>query len=270
MRSVGKRKLWWRSIAALLLCLILLGIAGYHEYSLEQNQNQALAELDSQKGRYDAQTIVLQGTNKVRAEDLARKLGARLRITEDGRYATLTLPEGVTIRDVYAADENRELLPELSLDYRASVSDLLAEDTDQGDGIRLPQGPTYPVTDPGFEQQGYLDYLNLDRIWNANTGSGVLVAVIDTGIDTDHPEFAGRISQYSYNASDDKVVMDYGLEIIEDEQGHGTAVAGVIGAAMDGNGTVGVAPGVELLVIKAECDESGNFYRSSDLVFGLY
>jgi hypothetical protein len=58
--------------------------------------------------------------------------------------------------------------------------------------------------------------------------------------------------------------------VIEDEAGHGTATAGVIAAAMDGAGTVGIAPEVELLVIKAECDSSGSFLRTSDLVFGLY
>lgn len=39
---------------------------------------------------------------------------------------------------------------------------------------------------------------------------------------------------------------------------------------MDGNGIVGIAPEVTLLIIKAECDEKGNFLRTSDLVFGLY
>ena len=33
-------------------------------------------------------------------------------------------------------------------------------------------------------------------------GSNVTIAMIDTGIDTDHPEFIGRISEYSYNATE--------------------------------------------------------------------
>ena len=55
--------------------------------------------------------------------------------------------------------------------------------------------------------------------------SSPLVAVIDTGIDYDNPEFAGRISEMSYNASEDKVVRDRGWSVIADGQGHGTAVA---------------------------------------------
>lgn len=58
--------------------------------------------------------------------------------------------------------------------------------------------------------------------------------------------------------------------MIEDEQGHGTSVTGTIASSMDGLGVVGIAPEVNILVIKAECDEDGAFLSTSDLVFGLY
>ena len=156
----------------------------------------------------------------------------------------------------------------MAADYQVSVSELPEEASGEG---KLPQRPQYSVADTDYELQTYLDYLNMGRVWNSYTGSGVTVAVIDTGIDTDHPEFAGRISEYSYNATEDKIVRDYDdWSLIEDEQGHGTAVAGVIAASMDGYGTVGIAPDAQILVIKAECDEYGNFCRVSDLVYGLY
>lgn len=58
-------------------------------------------------------------------------------------------------------------------------------------------------------EQNCLRYLNIGDTWHHYRGDGVTVAVIDTGIDTDHPEFAGRISEYSYNATYDKIVKDY-------------------------------------------------------------
>ena len=61
------------------------------------------------------------------------------------------------------------------------------------------------------------------------TGAGVTVAVIDTGIDPDHPELAGRISPLS------KDITPPEGKPLSDETGHGTSVAGVIAAIKDGS-----------------------------------
>jgi subtilisin family serine protease len=186
------------------------------------------------------------------------------------------LPDGVTVRDVYSQRENRQYLSDLSLDVYSHVSDA-EEETTEETTVRQTSAPNYTVTDPYYSLQSYLNYLNMDDTWNSYKGNGITVAIIDTGIDTDHPEFAGKISEYSYNSTDDKIVKDYKTtsgeydwSLIEDEQGHGTAVAGVIAASMNGEGIVGIAPNVNLLIIKAECSASGAFYNTSDLVFGLY
>ena len=271
----------------LLLCLVFGGVALVIHHWVERNtptvdldayQAEMLEELQQREGEYDAQSIMLTGTTPVAAKQLAELLGAELRITAGGSFATLTLPEDVTLLDVCQNDAYLEFLPQMSIDYQASISDLLVEeDGAEENGEHVPARPQYAVTDASYALQTYLDYLNLRTVWYQTQGSGLTVAVIDTGIDTDHPEFAGRISEYSYNATEDKIVKDYLLadgsydwSLIEDEQGHGTAVAGVIGASMNSGHVVGVAPEVTLLVIKAECDEDGMFKRTSDLVFGLY
>ena len=46
----------------------------------------------------------------------------------------------------------------------------------------------------------------------------------------------------------------YADGVVEDEQGHGTSVAGVIAASMNSGEIVGIAPEVNIIVIKAECD----------------
>ena len=256
----------------LALCITLAGLYIAEEARLDKLQQTALEELEENKGAYDEHTIVLYDTSESEAEALADNFNAKLRITGDGKFATLTLSEEVSVYDVYSARANRAYLPLLSLDYYARTS---AEGDESGE--HLPSRPDYTVTDDYYSRQSYLDYMNIGEAWNATRGSGITVAVIDTGIDIDHPEFAGRISEYSYNATEDKIVKDYTLDdgsydwsLIEDEQGHGTAVSGVIAAAMDGSGVAGIASEVEILVIKAECDENGSFYNTSDLVFGLY
>lgn len=254
MRRNGKKIL---AAAAVVLCLVVLGAAAWCGAGLCQ-RGALLRELEQAQGKFDPQSIVLQNTNRAEAERLARRYGAELRITKDGSYARLTLPEGTAFRDVLSMRESIGDAGKMSLDYQAQTAEL------------IPTRPHYTVTDPDYSLQTYLDYMNLEDVWDRTRGGNVRVAVIDTGIDTDHPEFAGRISELSYNATEDKAVRDYGLSVIEDQQGHGTAVAGVIAAAMDGVGTVGIAPEVELVVIKADCDSKGNFTRTSDLVFGLY
>ena len=76
------------------------------------------------------------------------------------------------------------------------------------------------------------------------TGRGVRVAVVDTGVDTDHPDLTGRIVQ--------TINFVEGGEKTFTADHHGTAVAGVIGArADDGVGIYGIAPEAELLAVKA-------------------
>ena len=244
--------------------------------------------LTADQGLYAPDSIVLADTTKEEAERIAEKLGADVRLTDDGSFAVLYLPEGMTIDDVYNNDEYSQEITEMTPDYYVSVSALnqelalnptgdksksetttYSEDSQPVSKVTKAR-PDYAANDPDFSNQQYLDYINLKNTWNTTKGSGVTVAVIDSGIDTDHPEFAGRISEKSYNASEDKIVKDYDMSVIEDEQGHGTEVAGVLAASMDNNeGIVGVAPGVELLVIKCNVTENGEFVRGSDAVFGL-
>ena len=246
------------------------------EHKLNAAQARAVATLDENADNYNAGTIVLSDTTREEAEKLSEKLGAKLRITSDGSYAALTLPDGVTIDDVVRSGDYREYVDKFSPDFYTRISDITEEEESVAGEGRKPTKPEYSVSDTLYKNQTYIDYVNIGAAWNTYKGSGVTVAVIDTGIDTDHIEFAGRISEYSYNATTDKIVKDYAKEdgtydwsIIEDEQGHGTSVAGVVAAGMNGEGTVGIAPEVTLLVIKAESDENGAFRSTADLVFGL-
>ncbi len=87
------------------------------------------------------------------------------------------------------------------------------------------------------------------------TGKGVTVAVIDTGIDVDGPEFKGRISADSA-ALEQKVARcgNCAAETIrfslDDKAGHGTQTAAIAAAARDGSGMHGVAPEATILAIK--------------------
>ncbi len=77
------------------------------------------------------------------------------------------------------------------------------------------------------------------------TGSGVTVAVIDSGIDHNHPDLAGRVElALSRNFTDE----GNGDHDVSDLNGHGTHVAGIIGGA--GEVYRGIAPGVRFIACK--------------------
>ncbi|GIJ78087.1 peptidase [Micromonospora phaseoli] len=99
------------------------------------------------------------------------------------------------------------------------------------------------------------------EVWESgNTGEGVDVAVLDTGIDADHPDFAGQL------AAAESFVPG---ETVNDGYGHGTHVASTIagtGAASEGR-EKGVAPGVRLHVGKVLADD--NFGQESWIISGM-
>ena len=110
-------------------------------------------------------------------------------------------------------------------------------------------GPTQPAQVIPYG----VDRIDADNL--ANNGAGVVVAVIDTGIDTSHPDLAGQIAG-GINCSTGKP-NNY-----KDGNGHGTHVAGTI-AALDNNiGVVGVAPEAKLLAVRV-LDNAGSGTWSS-------
>ena len=96
-------------------------------------------------------------------------------------------------------------------------------------------------------------------------GSPVVVAVIDTGVDLSHPELLGQLwrnrGEIPFNRVDDDgngYVDDvYGCNTqadnsnVWDDNGHGTAVAGIIAARWDDRGMAGVAPNCRVMIVKA-------------------
>ena len=117
--------------------------------------------------------------------------------------------------------------------------------------------------------------LNLPDAWQLTRGRGVTVAIVDSGARLDHADLAPNIwtnfDEIPGNRIDDDhngYVDDvHGVDLtskqrgqdIRDGHGHGTHVAGIVAAASNGRGVVGVAPQAKLMVIKVLDDQlAGN------------
>ena len=97
--------------------------------------------------------------------------------------------------------------------------------------------------------------LGIPNVWTQTMGEGIKVAVLDTGIDLDHPDLVDGIA----------ATKDFTGDGVEDVNGHGTHCAGIIGARLNNVGFVGVAPRTELLVAKVlGNDGSGAFSWIAD------
>jgi subtilisin len=80
-------------------------------------------------------------------------------------------------------------------------------------------------------------YVGAERMWKRSKGTGVKIAVIDTGIDRDHFELRDRIKG--------------GVDLVRGKRnGHGTHVAGIIVAEMNQRGIVGVSPEAHLYDVR--------------------
>jgi len=98
------------------------------------------------------------------------------------------------------------------------------------------------------------------------TGSGTTIAVIDSGIDPDSPEFSGRLSAASRDVA--------GARGLEGPDNHGTQVALIAAAARDNTGMLGMAWGAGVLALRADqpgtCEQdAGCKFLDSDIARGV-
>ncbi len=110
-----------------------------------------------------------------------------------------------------------------------------------------------------------VDRVDADLVWTIPvTGLGIKVSVIDTGIDKDHPDLTANIKGgINFVPKGQKVDSN----AWDDDNGHGTHVAGIVGAVNNEIGVIGVAPEAGLYAVKV-LDRQGRGYLS-DVIAGI-
>ncbi|GAA1597050.1 S8 family peptidase [Actinoplanes couchii] len=189
-------------------------------------------------------------------------------------YGLSTSPEEMLPAVVSEEQPARVVSTVLDADGRPVIT--VAEATDRDSAIALVtsaqqvegtvsvemDAPVYALgSDPYRPQQWDFAKMRVSDAWTRSTGTGVTVAVIDTGVDANHPDLRGTVLP-GYDAT----VRKAGVS--RDGNGHGTHVAGTI-AALTGNdvGISAVAPDARILPVKVLSDSgSGNM---SDTATGI-
>lgn len=130
-----------------------------------------------------------------------------------------------------------------------------------------------------------LKLMHTDQAWNVSRGSGVVVAVVDTGVDITHPDLAGNVWTNPGEIPDNGIDDDgngfiddvHGWSVlsnsnqIDDSIGHGTHLAGTI-AAQDNNGIgmVGVAPDATIMPVQVFSESSDAFTLSQGILYAVH
>ena len=191
--------------------------------------------------------------------------GTSLSSSEDEYIIAFRSGSTRTEREKIIRDKGAEFIRDLaSLDaavIRLPASAVNAERSLAAEAKVRYMEPNHPVfisaylepNDSLFDQQWSLDMMDLPYVWSSEKGdSRIRIAVIDTGIDLEHEDLSARIDKdNAYNFANEN-------SNVSDGHGHGTHVAGTIGALTDNSiGIAGVSWQGEILPLKV-LDESGS------------
>lgn len=134
---------------------------------------------------------------------------------------------------VIAASVPEDVIDELALDPNVAYI--------EPDAMVYAQGHTSSL--PEYKNAWGVDHIEADKVHaNGNTGDGVRICILDTGMDYNHPDLAANYIGGKDFTNFDNDPMD--------DHGHGTHVAGIAAAVLNGAGVVGVAPDAQLLIGK--------------------
>ena len=124
------------------------------------------------------------------------------------------------------------------------------------------------AADPRRDEQWGLEMVKAPGAWPTSTGVGAVVAVIDTGVQADHPDLGGRLVGGYDLVGNDPIESGDEDNDPDDGDGHGTHVTGIIAANRDNNvGVTGIAPGAQVLPIRV-LDDNGEGY-ADDVIKGI-
>jgi subtilisin len=152
-----------------------------------------------------------------------------------------------------AADEN---VASVSEDLEAKIpGDAQAKPSSPGGN----GGGGSPAPQPAQATPWGIDRVDAPAAWGTSVGTGVRVAVVDTGIKSDHADLSSRVILGPNYSNPSKASTD--------DNGHGTHCAGTVGASNNSIGVVGVAPDCTLIAVKV-LDRQGSGW-ASDIIAGI-
>ena len=174
------------------------------------------------------------------AHSQARSVAARYGLRELASWPIEVLGMHCVVYEVANGRPVPEVLAALSTDTRV----MLAQPLQEFHTLTGPSTAAPPYNDPLYDLQTNLVALGIERAHQRAQGAGVRIALIDTGVDSAHPDLRGRIGRSS------SFITGHARQAADLR--HGTAMAGIIAAVANNHiGIVGIAPLARLEVFEA-------------------
>ncbi len=205
------------------------------------------------------------------AESLPRDLAAQ--VAAAGGTLERAYPElGVAVASS-AAPGFRALAGRIA-GVESVTADVTAQWVSPGEAVSLDAPPTLPPVrasvasladdEPFYGLQWAPAAVHAPEAWNAGyTGRGVRVAILDGGLYADHPDLSANVDRAASRSFIPGRTFDQDVGTFW----HGTHVAGIVGAADNGIGVVGIAPGATLIGVKVLDANIGDF---DGIIAGIY
>ncbi|ASS74287.1 hypothetical protein CIG75_04325 [Tumebacillus algifaecis] len=206
--------------------------------------------LDETKGKIATANVLVKVKSGKKASNIALKHGVRLgEQLGTGDWYVLEVPSGRLSQTLVKLKRDKEL-EAVEVDQQVGITG------EEQAGIML------TPNDPAFSTQPYLNLIQAPAAWDVTTGSSSrTIAIIDTGVDLDHPDLIGKILPgYDFVNGD---------SIADDDNGHGTAVAGVAAASSNNlTDITGVDWQAKILPVKVLNASGAGTY--SNVIQGIY
>ena len=234
----------------------------------DQTAHRYVVVYDRSAGVADARAAVEAAGGAIVSEN--RAIGVATVSSRDANF--IAKADGQQALDGAAADRPIGRSP------RGTVQPHRFDESRVGQGAAKRPGPAGPAGEPFSDAQWDMRMIGATPTGSYRTqpgSKGVRVGIIDTGVDASHPDIAPNFdARLSRNFTTDMPDIDGDCAeeadhscsdaADTDEGGHGTHVAGEIAAAINGIGTAGVAPNVDIVNLRAGQD-SGYFFLQPSL-----
>ncbi|MDN7241727.1 S8 family serine peptidase [Planococcus sp. N028] len=182
----------------------------------------AMFEADKE---YDNNELIIkfkpETTDAEKQKVLSSIEGTEISTMLNGKYSLVSLPKGSELLTVANRLLDQKIIEFVQPNYKVEK--------------------TYVPSDSGYKKQWHLPKIQMPKAWDITKGSSAItVAVIDTGLQTNHPDLAGKIvSPYDVITGKNSVPP----------HAHGTHVTGIIAASINQGGVAGIAPNVKIMPI---------------------